>query len=754
MVGINSLGNRRARAVWPIVAPLLVASWAVACRSVAAQGPQAGDSAPKVEAAPPKAQASADKSAGSRPAHLIRVACPIDSAAESRVRAAVTRLMSKNTAGAAERPVIVFEFSPGQSDGGRGTEFGHAFELARFIASDPALNGVKTVAYIPRTIKGHAVLVALACEEIIMAPDADLGAAGIDETVIGPAIAGAYKEIAEAHKTVPTPLVLGMLDKELQVLRVTTEVGADYVLAGKDFEELKKRRAVKSVDEISPRPGLYKGLRGRTELGFVSYLAKDRQEVAQALELPSSALRDDPTLSGTMRPIQVPIRGVITKSLSDQTQRKIQDQIDGGGVNFVCVWIDSAGGSHEDCASLAGYLASLDSKQVLTVAYVPARAQGDAALVATACDQLVVGPDAVLGGSGAFELDPGAIDLVRRMTIDSLKKKGVYWSLPVALIDPTLKVFSYSRKGNGMAEALSQEEVDTFDDPKAWIQGEPITANSGPLRLSGDRAVALRLATSAVNDFSEFKRAYNLQDDVTMVEPGWADYLINAMSSPGILGFLLFLGLAGIISELYAPGHGIGGFISVVSFMLYFWIEYLHGTAGWLQVLLFLAGMGCLLLEIFVLPGFAIFGLGGGLMIIFSLVLASQTFIIPRNDYQLEQLKNTAVMICGAVIAAGVASVLFRRFLPRAPGLNRIFLHPMSGAEREQISNRESLVDFSDLVGQTGTATTLLMPSGKARFDGRLVDVIARGEVIDRGAEVVVVEVRGNHILVQGVQAE
>ena len=32
--------------------------------------------------------------------------------------------------------------------------------------------------------------------------------------------------------------------------------------------------------------------------------------------------------------------------------------------------------------------------------------------------------------------------------------------------------------------------------------------------------------------------------------------------------------------------------------------------------MLFLAGVGCLLLEIFVLPGFAIFGLGGGLTVL------------------------------------------------------------------------------------------------------------------------------------------
>ena len=40
---------------------------------------------------------------------------------------------------------------------------------------------VKTVAWIPRTIRGHGVLAAIAGEEIVMAEDADIGEAGVDE---------------------------------------------------------------------------------------------------------------------------------------------------------------------------------------------------------------------------------------------------------------------------------------------------------------------------------------------------------------------------------------------------------------------------------------------------------------------------------------------------------------------------------------------------------------------------------------------
>ena len=60
-----------------------------------------------------------------------------------------------------------------------------------------------TVAYLPNSVEGHAVLAAIACQEIIMAKDATLGAAGIDEKTLTPTMRSAYAEIAGRRRTVP-----------------------------------------------------------------------------------------------------------------------------------------------------------------------------------------------------------------------------------------------------------------------------------------------------------------------------------------------------------------------------------------------------------------------------------------------------------------------------------------------------------------------------------------------------------------------
>jgi membrane-bound ClpP family serine protease len=178
----------------------------------------------------------------------------------------------------------------------------------------------------------------------------------------------------------------------------------------------------------------------------------------------------------------------------------------------------------------------------------------------------------------------------------------------------------------------------------------------------------------------------------------------------------------------------------------------LGGTAGWLEVLLFLLGVACLMLEIFVIPGFGIFGLGGGALILVSLVLASQTFVLPRNEYQATEFRNSLLMLAGATLGTIVVILLINRWLPRAPIVSQMILQPPTQEEAEAISASESLAHFERLVGMHGVAVTPLVPGGKARFGRTTVDVLTDGDFVPRGAEVEVVEVQGTRVVVRAVQ--
>jgi membrane-bound ClpP family serine protease len=82
-----------------------------------------------------------------------------------------------------------------------------------------------------------------------------------------------------------------------------------------------------------------------------------------------------------------------------------------------------------------------------------------------------------------------------------------------------------------------------------------------------------------------------------------------------------------------------------------------------------------------------------------------------------------------------------------------MLLEPPSPEEIENIDQRESLVNYDHLLGQPGSAATRLAPSGKALIGDEMVDVITAGEFIDRDTPIVVMEVRGNCVVVRSSHA-
>jgi len=704
--------------------------------------------APDDAAAEPAPAANASVSFG----RMIRIPLPIVGELDNRVRAMVRQALSSRPPGEG-RPVLVFELWPEGTEFGQGCDFYRAQALADFLTSRE-LSGVRTVAYIPKPIKGHGVLVALACEEIVMAPDASLGEAGVDLQAGGASLEeaeAAYRKVATRRKTLPVEVALGMLDRNRKVLEVETDLSVEYVF-DTDLEQLRQRRAVQGEPKTLIERGELGSFTGREarKLGFVKFEAANRDALARALGLPAAALEQDPSLGGKWVSILVPIKGPVTPQLAQHVPRKIMEQIETRGVNLVCLQIDSPGGSLTDSLELANFLAELDPQRVRTVAYIPEQASADATAIALACDQIVLRPQAVLGGWGAHQLPADEVSLVSETIRRKLAPaKNRSWSLPVAMVDPMLEVHRYQKRDGKVVDYFSADELAEQKDKADWQQGDLVTKAGEPLQVRGNQAVELGLARQVVANFDEWKQLYGLEGDPNLVQPGWADILISALTRTEVAWMLLLIGGAALYVELQAPGMGIGAFVAAVCFLLFFWAKFLGGTAEWLEVVLFVAGVVCLLLELFVVPGLGIFGLGGGLLIITSLVLLSQTFVLPRNDYQMDQFRDSLLVVGGALLGIIGVAVVARRYLPHAPLLRNIMLAPYSDEELEQISSRESLVDFSHLLGRHGSAITPLMPSGKARFGQELVDVISSGDAIDRGDDVVVVQVRGNHVVVE-----
>jgi membrane-bound ClpP family serine protease len=584
------------------------------------------------------------------------------------------------------------------------------------------------------------VLVALACEEIVMPADAVLGPANAAEPAVDDAMRAAYAQIATRRRTVPPAVALALLDPDATLVRVSTDDGTQFV-AARDVEPLRRTAAVLDVEAIKPVPLELTGRRAR-ELGFVRSLARTPAELARSLDVAERSLAIDPSAEGGWKAAQIVLAGPITGDSVARARQQIERAV-ADGTNFLCLRVDSAGGSPEQSLVLAARLAEFDPARVRIVAYVPRQARGDAALVALACDELVMHPEAVLGGEGDAAITGRRAAAVTAAWRESVaRKRDRSWSLPAAVVVPGIEVEQATQRETGRVDYFSAEELAARDDRDSWTPGAKV--GTGPLQLTGRSAEPLGLATHLVEGFAGLVQLYGLTGEIALSEPGWADRLLDALASPGLAWLLLLIGGVGLYIELHTPGFGLGGFVSMVAFIIYFWSQHLHGTSGWLEVMLFLAGLFCLAAEIFVLPGFGVLGLGGGVLLIAALVLASQSLVMPANDYQIRQLQWSLLGILGAAAGVAAMGVLLRRWLPATPGLRNVLLEPPA-ADGEAFDDDR----LEPLLGLEGTTTTRLAPAGRARIDGRIHEVTSVGPLVEPGTPVRVVEVRGGRVFVR-----
>ncbi|MEN8149001.1 MAG: NfeD family protein [Planctomycetota bacterium] len=100
--------------------------------------------------------------------------------------------------------------------------------------------------------------------------------------------------------------------------------------------------------------------------------------------------------------------------------------------------------------------------------------------------------------------------------------------------------------------------------------------------------------------------------------------------------------------------------------------------------------------------------------------------------------------------AVGMPTLLvmsFKIFPKTKLGKHMILSAPESHPEPATRSDR------TDLVGKEGVARSALRPSGTAEFDGERLDVVTRGELVDTGTRIRIIENRGNRIVVRAVDS-
>jgi len=667
--------------------------------------------------------------------------------------------------------ILVLEISPGSS------RQGQVHDLAKVLVS-PELSNVRTIAWIPKTLDGNHVILALACHEIYMTATAALGDIGR-----GKALSNVEQnfvlDIVDRGRNLrmSRAIAKGMMDPANAVMRVTLEdangTKRQQFLTEPELRDLQNQNvAILQTDTIKDpgQPGIFTGNEAAKAGFLVAATPANRNEVIAELNLPLEAMREEGGDNTKVVARVIAINNVIGKQLADfitrETQRAISD-----GINMIIYDIDSPSGDKLQAQQVATVIAELDPAKVTTVAWIRKEATQAGALVALSCDRIFLADDATIGNIDlkAMRLNNGhRLQPVEELNADEQQRlltviasiagrKNRSLSLLQAMADSTKPVFEVTQKESGRIAWMNDDELAA--QPDEWVKGAAIPEARGGelLVLTAKRAHDLGIAESPCHDMEQLRTRLGISEttDLRPVAKTWVDNLVTALNS-GWGGFLLVtIGIIFIYLELHMP-TGLYLIGAITSFSLFFWSRFLGGSAGGLELTLFILGMVLLGVEFFVVPGFGVFGVTGILMTGASLVMASNTFSGMSATEGFEQSMDSLVSLAAAFMVVIAVAVAMNRFLPSIPFINRLILTPPGYVQNHgegvildpSLQSQPSSAGLIG-VGMVGITASSLRPTGKAMFGDKYVDVVSDGAYIDHGTKIEVIRLVGNRIIVR-----
>lgn len=478
-------------------------------------------------------------------------------------------------------------------------------------------------------------------------------------------------------------------------------------------------------------------------------------EAMPAVVRPADALMD----RNYQRAMVIDIEGPIFGSLKSYLNNRIE-VAKRGGIDLIIFRVQSPGGSLDDSIELSRTIGSID--WATTIAYIPQEAYSGAAILVLGCDRVFMHPRAVLGDAGPIQMEGDAFRFVEQKRVSAIaavvgqlaeaKKRPA--ALAEAMVDRKLTVFEATDKQTKARSYLTSEQIKLPDTIAQFDIGPalPETGLDRFLTVGGMRAVELSLSEGTFD--SEAALLDRLKfESVQQTKRTWVDSTVYLLNRPVLTGLLLLIGLIGLYVEMTVPGISVAGLVSLVCFGLFFWSHALGGTSGWLEVMLFALGVSLLALEIFVLPGTGLFGITGVLMVVLSLVMASQDFVLPTTSVQWTTLRNNLLIVLGAVATVVIALIVQITYFEWIPGLGRLRLEAPDAVAGPSAAS--SAMDTSGPalpeLGAQGAAESVLRPAGKVRFGMQLIDVVTEGDFLDPGTQVEVVKREGNRVIVRRV---
>ena len=511
------------------------------------------------------------------------------------------------------------------------------------------------------------------------------------------------------------------------------------------------------------------------------------------------------------------IRDTIDRVTLRSLERRVR-QAERDGAEAIVFDIDTPGGT---------VLATRDITHLIrteapanTVAWINPNAYSAGTIIALACREIVVAPDAAFGDSAPISMFRPLPQAERAKqeapilaeVIDSARRNHYDEKLVQAFVSVGVELWLIENKATGAQVFVDREEYQVVffgEDPprrqtpvaappakpgaqlssralpwfehfapvneqpvdpealKRQIEFEQDLPSSRPLLTEADggkwrlvrqvvpndrllvvkpaEAISYGLATTVIANDAQLK-AYFGAHTLLRYDRSWSESLVRFLTDPIVMGVLIFIFVVCLLIELAAPGLGVFGATAFVSLLVLIGAPWLAGMAQWWEIILIMLGLLLVAAELFVIPGFGVAGILGAVCLLVGLV---GTFVSGdlRTPTGQSELVVGLVATLTSLFAAGVVLWLVTRQMETLPVLGKLVLKTELGAadrgEGAGLGLLEAMGQARRALepGDLGVAATDLRPAGRARFEGRPVDVKSVSTYIERGTPVRVVSV-------------
>ena len=423
---------------------------------------------------------------------------------------------------------------------------------------------------------------------------------------------------------------------------------------------------------------------------------------------------------------RVPIEGTIDLGLPPFIQRTLEDA-ESNEATAVIFDINTFGGRVDAATQIKDAILGAD---IPTIAFINRRAISAGALISLSCEKIYMTGGGLIGAATAVDMtgkkgSEKVISFMREEMASTAEKRGRSKEIARGMVDEEL-TFTHLVIGG---DSIKVDDIEGRKDGKL-------------ISLTTEQALKYKIADGTAENMEALLDSLGYSSVKTIeTNENRSEAIVRFLTNPVVASLLTTFGFLGILFELQSPGWGIPGFVGLACLILSLSASYIAQLATMSDMLFVLTGLALILLEVLVIPGFGIAGLGGIGLMIYGLYLLLLPDIPVGEEVLGQAMDGFLIGLVGAVIGL----VLLVKLMIKTKFWEQLTA-PDTQKKEDGYSNT---LGWESLQGETGIADTDLHPSGWVRVKDQRIFVVSEGEFIEEGKEIKILSVDGNRVLVR-----